>query len=63
MLCGKKVGESEDKKVTKRDGSGIGYDLCNARAHIWIENAIPGISDGLGGVSYVRDKKDQYKMD
>ena len=61
-LCGKKVGQEEDGKCTERDGSGLGYDLCKAQNHIWIENAIKGLTDKLDGGLYTRDRKERYKM-
>jgi hypothetical protein len=62
VLCGKKVGESEDRKCTKRDGSGLGYDLGKVQNHIWLENAIEGVTNKLEGGLYVRDRQERYKM-
>jgi hypothetical protein len=56
VLCGKKVSQAEDGKVTKRDGSTLGYDLCKARDHIWVENAIRGITDKLEGSLYAKGR-------
>lgn len=61
-LCGKKIGPEEDSKCTSRDESGLGYDLCKAQNHIWIENAIKGVTDKLDGGLYTRDREEKYKM-
>jgi hypothetical protein len=61
-LCGKKVGQAEDTKCSQRDGSGLGYDLCKPQHHIWMENAIKGVTDGLDGGLYVRGREERYRM-
>jgi hypothetical protein len=51
VLCGTKIGGEGDGKV-KRDASGFGLDLCKARNHVWMENAIVGLTDKLEGELY-----------
>ena len=62
VLCGKKVGEAEDRKLTKRDGSTLGYDLCKAPNHNWMDNVIKGVTDDLKGGLYAKSRKEQYKL-
>lgn len=60
VLCGKKVGEEEGGEGTgmkaKREG-GIGKELFDTSrsGHIWVENAIPGITDVQPGLKMWRD--------
>lgn len=54
VLCGKKVAGAEDGTISKREGSDIGYDLCKARNHNWIDNSIKGITDKGEGNLYLR---------
>jgi len=50
VLCGKK---GEDGK---REG-GLGTELCKADSHIWMENAIPGVTDKLEGRKYQQNRE------
>jgi len=37
---------------------GVGKELCSPAYHIWMENAIPGVTDILPGVKYLRNRTD-----
>jgi hypothetical protein len=56
VLCGKKISVERDEK-TKREDSGLGFDLCKTRSHIWTENAIVGLTDTLEGELHPRNRK------
>lgn len=55
-LCGKKV-EGSGKRV-----GGVGLDLATPDDHMYMENAIPGLTDGVGnyldGKKYPRSRDD-----
>lgn len=61
VLCGKKVSEARDGALSKREGSNIGYELCQRRDHIWVDNVIKGVTDNLEGTWYVKDRDMPYK--
>jgi len=58
VLCGKKIHQEGDER-TKRDDSGLGSDLCKTQTHIWMENAIVGLTDKLEGELYLRNRENK----
>jgi hypothetical protein len=36
----------------------VGAELVGNADHIWVANAIPGVTDGLVGRKYLRDRGD-----
>ncbi|KAF2204670.1 hypothetical protein GQ43DRAFT_478033 [Delitschia confertaspora ATCC 74209] len=55
VLCGKKdeasAWEDEHGRHVPRVG-GVGKELCTAKYHIFMENAIPGVTDELEGTKW-----------
>jgi hypothetical protein len=63
-LCGVEVegGNGEKEGKIERDGKGVGYELCKAKNHIWIENKIEGVTDHLEGGLYRRDREERWRI-
>ncbi|EAS28520.3 uncharacterized protein CIMG_09724 [Coccidioides immitis RS] len=56
VLCGRK-GESTKTEWgdwPERIG-GLGVDICKTQRHIWVENAIPGLTDGMRGQKWLKE--------
>jgi hypothetical protein len=64
ILLGKKTGKEEyigeSGPRSLRDDGGCGTLLANTTrsGHIWVENAIPGLTDMLPGLKHWRDRSD-----
>lgn len=58
VLCGKK---DEANSWTDAHGEhvprigGYGKAICDPQRHLWLENAVPGVSDNLKGKQYLRN--------
>lgn len=61
VLCGKRdevnAWEDEYGRHVPRVG-GLGRDICLAKEHIFMENAIPGVTDDLSGTKWLTDRSD-----
>lgn len=61
VLAGRIIGEEDLGEFgvrAKRDGSGLGALLC-ATGHsgsIWVENAVPGLTDNVPGPKWFRER-------
>ncbi|ORY16722.1 Mss4-like protein [Clohesyomyces aquaticus] len=59
VLCGKRdesnAWEDEHGRHVPRIG-GVGRELCYPQYHIFMENAIPGVTDDFPGPKYLQDK-------
>jgi hypothetical protein len=64
VLAGKKVGEVNTRFGIRSKGEGgIGMYLCVDKGHNWIENAIPGVTDGLPRPKWWRDWEEGMGFD
>lgn len=61
VLCGKpdeaNAWEDEYGRHVPRVG-GVGKELCYATFHLFLENAIPGVTDDLPGTKYLKERAD-----
>jgi len=61
-LLGRKVGEEYETKwgkIWERDAnSSFGKELTQAKDHIWVGNAVPGLTDSMVGKKYMGGRKD-----
>ncbi|KAF2121161.1 Mss4-like protein [Lophiotrema nucula] len=61
VLCGKRdeanAWEDEYGRHVPRIG-GVGKELCYPKYHIFMENAIPGVTDGFEGKKYLLSRED-----
>ncbi|EEP79812.1 predicted protein [Uncinocarpus reesii 1704] len=56
VLCGRKGGRKETEwGVWHERSGGLGMEICKTQRHIWIENAIPGITDGMEGRKWLQE--------
>jgi len=64
ILVGKNTGKEEyigeSGPRCMRDDTGSGALLANTTRsyHLWVENAIPGVTDGMPGLKYWRNRSD-----
>lgn len=63
VLCGKETGRKEEGEGEGRDGGGFlkrsggfGNALCGNGSHVWLENAVPGLTDRMEGSKYERGR-------
>jgi hypothetical protein len=60
VLCGKR-GDAGPKSTKWGDWSersgGLGRDLCETSAHVFLENSIPGVTDGMEGNKWLQDRE------
>jgi hypothetical protein len=61
VLCGTRdeanAWEDEHGRHVPRVG-GFGKELTAATEHLFLENAVPGVTDDLNGTKWVADRKD-----
>lgn len=55
MEIGDRVWKDELGKHIARDG-GYGSELAYTERHIWVENAVPGVTDRLPGKKWLTDE-------